>query len=114
MNKWVEEVFLYNKLLNNKWTRNDRLERSPFEIIIVIFYSAKDYQKMLSLILEYLSSTYIFVTKGKKIILCWRNLTDTSLINKSKLMFPVMGQSEIVYYLIGCNKKKTTLVLQYS
>lgn len=48
--------------------------------------------------------------KGKKIILWCRILASTSLIKISKLTFPIMGQTEIVYYLIGCNKKKTASV----
>lgn len=40
----------------------------------------------------------------------WKNLADTGIIKCSELMSTVMEQIKILYHLIGCNRKKTSLL----
>ena len=47
--------------------------------------------------------------RGKKVILQWRSLADSTSISWIKLISPVIELVKITFHLIGCNEKKRTL-----
>lgn len=55
-------------------------------------------------------SLYTHITKGKKVILQWRSLADSTSISWIKLTVPGIGQVKITFHLIGCNENTASLM----
>ena len=56
----------------------------------------------------------VSITKGKAVILWWRNPTDTTPTHCSRLALPGITPVNIMYTLKWCSEKDTALLLWYS
>lgn len=57
--------------------------------------------------LENFPTSYLLIAKGKMVILQWRNVECTTLTKQSKLLSLVMGQTDILCFLIWKTEKDT-------